>query len=78
MAPVDHKKEIPFDVANNKESPAQKFVPDERMVIFTGAYLVTDNGLEIEEQPFASVTLTVNVPELTVFILCVTAPVDHK
>ena len=48
------------------------------MVGTTGVYLVTVIGAETAEHPPTYVTVTVKVPELTAFTLCVVALFDHK
>lgn len=63
------------------DPPAQKVVaPEAEMVGAAGnGFTVTDTLALVEElHPFASVTVTSNVPEVVTVIACVVAPVDHK
>jgi hypothetical protein len=47
-------------------------------MVATGAgFMVTVNGAEVAEQPFAFVTVTVSVCVDDTVTLCVKAPLDH-
>jgi hypothetical protein len=59
-APVLHKYEVPVLAVSITESPWQKLVaPDEVIVAVAGAFTVTAVAVEVAEHPFPFVTFTV-------------------
>jgi hypothetical protein len=60
VAPVLHKYDVPEVEVNRTESPWQKVVnPDELIVAVAGALTVTDVAADVAEHPLPFVTLTV-------------------
>lgn len=80
VAPFDQRYEKPPGAESVTFPPAQKVVgPEAVMVGVAGSGLtVTAVGAEVAEQPEASVTVTVKLPELLTVIDCVVAPLDQR
>jgi len=79
VAPVDQRYDVPPDAVRVTLPPAQKVVGPEGVMVAVGSGLtvtVCEAGAEV--QPFASVTVTVNVPLVDTVIAAVVAPVDQR
>lgn len=75
----DHTLPDPILENSVTSPPEQNVVGPNGVTVGAGSGLtVTVVAAEVPEQPFPSVTVTVNVPELLTVIACVVAPVDHK
>jgi hypothetical protein len=77
VAPFDHKYESALDELNVTVSPLHAVV-DVALIVGTGELeTLTLVEVELAEQPFKSVTVTENVPELSTVIAAVVAAFDH-
>jgi len=79
VAPVDQRYETPPDAVNVTLPPAQNVVAPLGVIVAVGSGLtVTDCDPGADVQPFASVVVTVYVPEVETVIAAVVAPVDQR
>jgi hypothetical protein len=79
VAPVDQRYDVPPEAVSVTLPPAQKVVGPDGVMVAVGSGLtvtVCDAGAELQE--FASVTVTVYVPEVDTVIAAVVAPVDQR
>jgi hypothetical protein len=79
VAPVDQRYEVPPDAVSVTLPPAQNVVGPLGVIVAVGSgftVTVCDAGTEV--QLFASVVVTVYVPEVETVIAAVVAPVDQR
>jgi hypothetical protein len=76
---VDQRNELPALAVSVTESPAQKVVGPPAVMVASGSGLaVTFVGVETDEHPFPSVTVTTLFPEVKIAIAWVVSLVDQR
>ena len=79
VAPVDQRYDTPPDAVSVTLPPAQNVVAPLGVIVAVGSgFTVTNCDAGAEVQPFASVVVTVYVPEVETVIAAVVAPVDQR
>src|SRR6266550_912004 len=78
-APLLHAYDEADEAVRVTAPPAQNVVGPPAVIVGVGSGLtVTVVAAEVAVQPFASVTVTVNEPDVLTLIDCAVAPLDHK
>jgi hypothetical protein len=79
VAPVDQRYETPPEAVSVTLPPAQNVVAPLGVIVAVGnGFTVTVWDAGVEVQPFASVVVTVYVPDALTVIAAVVAPVDQR
>jgi len=79
VAPVDQRYETPPEAVSVTLPPAQNVVGPLGVIVAVGSgFTVTVCDAGDDVQPFASVVVTVYVPEVETVIAAVVAPVDQR
>src|SRR5512140_718760 len=78
VAPVDQRFPVRDDEVRVIVEPAQNELGPLMVGVGGAGVLVTANGGEVAEPPFASATVSLYVPAAETMIDCVVAPVDQR
>jgi hypothetical protein len=79
VAPVDHRYDTPPLAVSVTLPPAQSVVAPLGVIVAVGSeFTVTVCDAGVDVQPFASVVVTVYVPDALTVIAAVVAPVDQR